>query len=436
MRKPGRILLQRLPLIPAEWLAFEMAFARPEQCGMRPVKWPRIMNPHSHPLRKRARRVLFVQITEAGGYPPIIHAAHLMASAGWDVVILNAPVLDHRLEMPRHPQIRMANIRQRSSHQLRTRDYFRYILAAGRLALTFRPDVVYASDPFAAGPALTAAKISKADLVYHEHDTPNPGVLNPQIAKLRGKAARTAKLVIFPNQNRAKIAQTELGFRDEQLRIVWNVPRRAELPVRDVSVDGPIVLHYHGNISPQLLPENLVEAMAGCPHDFRLRIMGYESPGARGYAARLVERGQRNGRSMVEYLGQVSRDQLLSEASQASIGVALMPRSTSDINLVNLVGASNKAFDYMAAGLALFVTGMPEWEETFVVPGYGRSCDPGNVESITEQLCWFAEHTTELRSMGYRGRTKIESEWNYERAFSPVLAKLNDATRTPKVTAA
>ena len=387
------------------------------------------MNPHSQPVRKRVRRVLFLQITEAGGYPPIIHASHLMASVGWDVMILNAPVLEHRLEVPRHPQIRVANIRQRSSHQLRTPDYFRYMLAAGRLALTFRPDVVYASDPFAAGPALTAAKISNADLVYHEHDTPNPGVLNPQIAKLRCKAARTARFVIFPNQARAKIAQTDLGFRDEQLRIVWNVPRRAELPVLEARPQAPIVLHYHGNISPQLLPENLVEAMARCPHEFRLRILGYESPGARGYATRLVELGKRNGRGMVEYPGQVSRDRLLTEAAHASIGVALMPQGSSDINLVNLVGASNKAFDYLAAGLALFVTGLPEWVETFVAPGYGRSCDPGKVESIAEQLCWFAEHPAEFRAMGLRGKAKVESDWNYDTLFRPVIAELEAVRR-------
>jgi len=396
---------------------------------MRPAKWPRIINPCSHPLRKRARRVLFIQITEAGGYPPIIHASHLMAAAGWDVAILNAPVADHLLEVPRHPQIRITNILQRSSHRIRTPDYFRYMLAAGRLALTFRPDVVYASDPFAAGPALAAAKISNSELVYHEHDTPNPGALDPRIAKLRGKAARTARLVIFPNQSRAKIAQTELGFGDKQLRIVWNVPRRGELPERDVAPDAPIVLHYHGNISPQLLPESLVEALIHCPHDYRLRIMGYESPGAHGYAARLVELGKRTGQSIVEYLGQVSRDRLLAEAAQASIGIALMPQCTTDINLVNIVGASNKAFDYMAAGLALLVTEQPEWVRTFVDPGYGRSCDPGTIDSITQQLCWFAEHTAKCRAMGLRGRAKIESDWNYETVFRPVVAELEAAAR-------
>jgi glycosyltransferase involved in cell wall biosynthesis len=388
-----------------------------------------------HPLHKRRPRVLFLQITEAGGYPPIIHASHLMGSAGWDVAILNAPIADHRLEMPRHPQIRIVNIPQRSSHRVKTSDYVRYMLGAGRLALTFRPDVVYASDPFAAGPALAAVKIGNAALAYHEHDTPNAGALNPRIAKLRGKAARAAKFVIFPNENRAKTAQNELGFRDEQLRIVWNVPRRTELPARDPSPDAPIVLHYHGNISPQLLPENVVEALVRSPHDYRLRIMGYESPGARGYAARLVELGKRRGAGIVEYVGQVSRDRLLAEAAKASIGIALMPQRTSDINLTHLLGASNKTFDYMAAGLPLLVSNLPDWKRIFVDAGYGRCCDLADEQSLMQQLDWFAMHNDERRAMGERGRAKIASEWNYERAFQPILTALHDAVRSPTVLA-
>jgi glycosyltransferase involved in cell wall biosynthesis len=246
---------------------------------------------------------------------------------------------------------------------------------------------------------------------------------------MRGKAARAARLVIFPNESRAKIAQTELGFRDQQLRIVWNLPRLVELPSRNPPPGAPIVLHYHGNISPQLIPQQLVDALVRSPYDYRLRIMGYESPGARGYAARLVELGKRHSAGIVEYVGQVSRDRLLAEAAQASIGVALMPHNTSDINLVNIVGASNKAFDYMASGLALLVTAQPEWVQNFVVPGYGRNCDPAEIGSIAEQLSWFAEHPVELRAMGLRGRSKIESDWNYDTAFSPVVAELEAAAR-------
>ena len=372
------------------------------------------------------RRVLFVQVTEAGAYPPIIHASTLMALAGWDVTILNAPVAGYNLTVPQHPGITIRNVASRPSHILGKVHYLRYVLAASRLAVTFRPNVVYASDPFGAGPGLAAARLANATLVYHEHDTPAPGTLNLRIARTRTAAARKSKLVIFPNAERARIAQAEMSFRNERLHVISNMPRRVELPKLSLSRQRPIVLHYHGNISPELLPECVLHAMVASQTRARLRIMGYEAPGASGYLARLLELGKRAGSDRVEYLGQVSRDRLLTEASQGTIGLALLPRSATDVNLKHAVGASNKVFDYMASGLALLVPDSSEWRRAFVEPGYGRACDPSDSGSIASQLAWFAQNPEELRSMGAKGRAKIESDWNYETFFSPVLASLNE----------
>jgi glycosyltransferase involved in cell wall biosynthesis len=388
------------------------------------VKWRVIIRRCFPGVRNRPRRVIFLQTTEAGGYPPIIHASHLLAESGWQVMIVNAPIKGHALAVPPHGRITVRNIRTRSSHVLRYTDYLRYVLATARLAMTFRPDVVYASDPFSAAPALAAQRLTKAALVYHEHDTPDPGTLNPHIAQFRARAARRARLVVFPSESRARIAQAQLGFHDEQLRILWNVPRRKELPVKTVVPDLPLVLYYHGSITRHRLPETVVEALNQSSANCRLRIMGYEAPGDRGYVARLVELGKRAGRNSVEYLGQVSRDRLLAEASQASVGLALVPRSTNDFNLSHMVGASNKAFDYMAAGLPLLVSDLPDWVNTFVEPGYGRSCDPAQVESIGAQIRWFAEHPGERRAMGDRGREKVASDWNYDKAFRSVISEL------------
>ena len=376
-----------------------------------------------------------MQVTEAGGYPPIINASRVMALAGWEVMILNAPIAGHNLRVPPHPRISMHDIAERSSHVLRPRNLLRYVASAARTATTFRPDVVYASDPFAAGPALIAAKLAGATLVYHEHDTPNPGSLNPRIASLRVRAARKATLVVFPNAARAKVAQQELGFRDDQIRIVWNVPRRDEVPDRVVASHLPLELHYHGNISPQLLPESVIDALQICTRPWRLRVIGYESPGSPGYAIRLVERGGQPGGTKVVYSGQVSRDRLLAEAARASVGLALLPKSAGDVNLTHIIGASNKVFDYMAAGLALLVPNLPDWME-FVESGFGRACDPADARSISAQLDWFAEHPQECRAMGETGRRKIEQEWNYERAFQPVLSVLDEATRPARIAAA
>src|SRR5262245_44591273 len=174
-------------------------------------------------------RVLFIQTTEPAAYPPLMHASLLMAEAGWEVTFLSAPITDRPFALISHPRIKVHAIRTRPSHVMRSIDYALYTASCVGLALRLRPNVVYASDPLAAGPGLLAANLAGAELVYHEHDSPQPGALNPVVARLRAATVRSARLVVFPNETRARLVQSELGFADDRLQIVWNVPRREEI---------------------------------------------------------------------------------------------------------------------------------------------------------------------------------------------------------------
>lgn len=89
-----------------------------------------------------------------------------------------------------------------------------------------------------------------------------------------------------------------------------------------------------------------------------------------------------------------------------------------------MTGASNKPFDYMAAGLALLVSERPDWSDMFVMPGYARACDPTDPASIAAALDWFLDHPAERRAMGASGHAKIEAKWNYDFAFEPVMSAL------------
>src|SRR5262245_15556422 len=198
------------------------------------------------------RRVLFVQVADPALYPPLIHASALMADAGWDVTLLSSPIAGNTIAMARHPRVMIDEIRARPSHVVGKLDYAAYCAAAARLALRLRPDVVYASDPLGAGPALLAARLAGATLVYHEHDSPQPGMLHPILARLRAAATRSARLIVFPNDERARVAQSELHFAADRQHIVWNVPRRAELAASG-SAETPLIVYYHGSITPERL---------------------------------------------------------------------------------------------------------------------------------------------------------------------------------------
>jgi glycosyltransferase involved in cell wall biosynthesis len=350
-----------------------------------------------------------------------------MAEAGWNVTFLSAPVVGMPLMLNPHPRIAIHAIPARPSHVMGKAAYARYIAYAAAFAIRVRPRVVYASDPLGAAPGLLAARLSGAHLVYHEHDSPARGALQSWLARLRTAAARGARLVIFPNEERARIAGAELGFAPDRLRIVWNVPRRADaLPLAPIP-EPPLIVYYHGSITPDRLPEAAVAAVRHFGGRVQLRIAGYEAPGARGYISRLEALGRApTGEPLVEYMGPIPQlGDLLEQAAHAHVGLALMPRTTDDVNMRNMLGASNKPFDYMAAGLALLVSDLGDWRQMFVVPGFARACDPAEPDSLIAALGWFLDHPEERRTMAERGRSKIAAEWNYDMAFAPVMAELS-----------
>ena len=98
--------------------------------------------------------------------------------------------------------------------------------------------------------------------------------------------------------------------------------------------------------------------------------------------------------------------------------------NSSDLNMRHMTGASNKPFDYMAAGLALLVSDLPDWKTMFVDPGFGLACDPTDADSLSAALGWFIDHPEARRAMAARARKKIEAEWNYDTQFRAILESL------------
>jgi glycosyltransferase involved in cell wall biosynthesis len=364
---------------------------------------------------------MFIQPTEAAALPPVINAAVLMAENDWNVTVLTAPISGIDLAFPKHPGIDIRMMSERSSHVMSKRDFLRYTFRSIRLAQSQRPNIVYASDQLGAGPGLLAAKVARARLIYHEHDSPPPGAAS-MLRRLRATAARNADAIIFPNAERAGFAQAEIGFATDRLLIVWNMPRKSEVPPAAGSPDQPMIVYYHGSITPERLPLTVIDAVVRLRGAARLHVAGYEVSSAAGYLDEIQRRGiAENGQRLVQYLGLFGRRQLLEKAAQAHVGLALMPRSTDEINFQHMTGASNKIFDYMAAGLATLVSDLPDWGRQYVAGGFARACDPASAEAIAAALSWFRDNPCLRHEMGERSRAKILADWNYDTAFAPVV---------------
>ena len=97
-----------------------------------------------------------------------------------------------------------------------------------------------------------------------------------------------------------------------------------------------------------------------------------------------------------------------------------MPLQATDSNEGNMTGASNKAFDYLASGLPLLVSDLPDWRATYVEPGYGLPCNPRDAQSIAQAIRRFLDDPNLAHAMGEGGRQRILAEWNYEASFQAV----------------
>lgn len=373
---------------------------------------------------QRAPRALYVQYTNPAAYPPLEHSSDILCRAGWDVLFmalgagtLRFPPLEGRrvLEMSYCPP---------GWHQ--KLHYLRFCLWVAVTALRWRPNWIYASDPLACLAVLPLSYLPRLAVLYHEHDSPGPGEAGVTRVALwaRRRLARRARLCVLPNSERAALFSAETSC--ARLWTVWNCPRREEVRPGRGAREGPgLLLYYHGNLGPLYLPLTLLLALAGLPSSVRLRIVGYETIGARGYRQEIEWEAERLGLAdRVVLLPPRSRHELWVECARADVGLALVPRVTDDVNNRHKLGASNRPFDYLACGLALLVSDLPEWRKAYVEPGYGLACAPEDPASIAAAVGWYLDNPERMRSMGEAGRKRVLDEWNYETRFEPILQEL------------
>ena len=378
-------------------------------------------------------RVLYVQYGNPGAYPPLEHSARLLIEAGCEVLVLGTVRPGDRLHFDAGRSSRLELLPMPPPGWRQKVHYARFLTWVMGWSRRFQPTWFYVSDPLAAPAALALQRLSAARLIYHEHDSPGDAAASSRamraVRAARAALARRADLCLLPNEQRARRFAAETGA--AHVLTVWNCPTRHEVvDTRPFSTSGPLRVLYHGSIVPARLPLAAIEALAETP-DVTLEIAGYGTAGFPAYLTTLQERAQTLGlEDRVTCAGTVpSRDALLAHAAAAHVGLALLPTDTADFNEQHMVGASNKPFDYLACGLALLVGERPEWRATYVDAGCALTCDPGSAASVAAAFRWFGAHRVETQAMGERGRQRILSEWNYERAFSPVLDRMSAGPR-------
>lgn len=377
------------------------------------------------------RRIVCIQYTNPAGYPPLEHAAHILAGDGWDVMFLGAAAHGaDALRFPPHLPVAVRRFRGFGKGLLQKLNYVAFVLWVIGFCIVHRPRWVYASDTMAAWPALVLRALLRCRVVYHEHDSPGRSDAESPLKRLlrwaRGRLARVADVCVLPQEVRRVRFLADTG-RTGPTICVWNCPRLEEIAsAREPAPPGQAIhFYYHGSINRDRLPPTVLDALAQASPDALLTIVGYETIGSLGYLDELRERARRHGLdARVAFLSAASRFEVMALARKAHVGLSFMPTTSADANLMQMVGASNKPFDYLAAGMALLVSDLEEWRRFYVTGGCALACDPANVTDLASAMAWCCANPDRVREMGEIGRRRIVAEWNYERQFQPVLAEL------------
>jgi len=378
---------------------------------------------------KRKQRVLYVQYTTPAGYTILGHGARMLAKRGWEVLFLGVDTIGSatKIKLQACEGVREKTLPYCPPGFKQKLHYIRYCFWVCWHALNWRADAIYCSDRMVAPIGWFLSKIGRFRVVFHEHDPPRDsnGLFLRSIMRFRKCLATNAIVCIVPNQERVDKFVADVNPKNAMM--VWNAVSVDE--IRDEcqhKLDGTLRLWYQGALGPGQLPLSIVDAIA-MTDGVEFAFAGYETFGTGSFVQQLLSRAESLGVSdRVRYVGTpATRDDLYAASKGADVGLVLFEIPFRDV----MAGASQKPFEYMAAGMAMLVPDLPEWERFTVSEGFGRSCLPNQPESIARELAFFRDNRVKTREMGTAAQTRIRTNWNYESQFKPVV-ELLEATAT------
>lgn len=263
---------------------------------------------------------------------------------------------------------------------------------AARLALgavASRPDAIHAHDAAMLLPGLLAARRSGAKLVYDSHElatgVPYRGGAWPAVvtaAERLGTPRADATITVSDGIAARLSARYRLRRPPAVVRNLPDLPPPGASPARDLRRDlgigdAPLVLHQ-GAVAPGRGCEILLAALGLLP-DVHVLFLGAAGPHAERLRALAVERGVAE---RTHLLGPVSPATLLSHTAQADVGVSLLQDNCENHRLA----LPNKLFEYVAAGLPVVVSDLPEAARLVRQRGIGRCAVPDDPGSVAAAL--------------------------------------------------
>lgn len=309
------------------------------------------------------------------------------------------------------------------------REFLAFVWAVRRALSEQQPAIVLAYEQH----AFTAASLAgcRAPLVYQRHEVEELDAFDRRslggwIGSYALRKSDDAALLVFPEAHRAAYYQRFVKLRREPM-IVPNFPLRSSFPEPDFALRLPERARarhvlYRGAIGPQ---NGLREAISAMPHldaAITLRLCGASDP---AFGHELFQLAITEGvRDRVDLTGFVQFDELNRQTQRASVGLMLyQPIGT---NWTFIATANNKLFEYAACGVPALAPDRLAFQELLGGEAFVELVDETDPKAIAAAVQRILSSPEAYETRCRLARRRFEEQFNYERVFQPMLARMRE----------
>lgn len=358
-------------------------------------------------------------------YPPIINGARLLAEAGFSLDIFCRADGEHwKVRYP--PNVRIHRIRGRSSNSWL--EYSKFIATACRLA-SRKASAFIGHDMHGLLVARLLGTTFRRPVVFQSHELNDKSqrlsLGMTMVRSFQYRFARTASLVVVPDQDRGRISKRDFKLKVDPL-VAVNAPlagrvigeERLHRTLQEKGYALERIVLRQGGIGPSHAIDTTIRSMPGWSNPrWGFVIMGPGEPEYLSSLRALATDLKVADRFVI--LPPVSYDEVLDFTASADLGHSLY--NAIDSNNDFSTTASNKLMEYMAAGLPLIVSDRPSQRAFVAKYVCGIAANERSPESIAQAVNALLGDPLLAKRFGIAATRAFEHEFCYERQFAPVV---------------
>ena len=359
--------------------------------------------------------VVFIQFTNPEAYPPLEHSSQMLVNAGMTCVFLARE--NHLTGKITFRQIQGRTIEWypfEFSWMGNRTTYLLFTVWALVKVLWVRPKMVYLSDPLST-PIGTLLLTLGFSCIYHEHDSPDDTMCSSPLMTFRKFVSERTTANVFPNELRAQRTLSSKALRT--LQIVRNFPEAREVVPAKGSQHEVCQLIYFGSIVPSRLPLAFFEELGKQERPLQFHLIGYDPTELGNHLSAIEHVFNGFPHLQLKYHGALPRNQMLEIARGCDVGLLLFSK-TQDINESAMSGASNKIYDYLAAGIPMVCFESKEFDELKLSI---KGIYPFSESASTADLICNLQHKYASATARKELQEQILNGLNYEQEFERIL---------------